>query len=211
MRRRQLWGSQAVGAALFLRNQESDGALCFPKILALDLALDFGMGEEGVGTCKKYSQFGVSGKEIPHLWALPVQIREGWGPLMWPKWVTGKTHQICLSHIFSLHTGGPLGPQWAYTTPDQPTLVGPLVPCTLHHNHSPANKSAACNSVLCPHPLAVVMRMGEEAIRTNCTTIPECIANRAAGLRVAKFGPFLAFWPLWALLGPLAPLGLREA
>ena len=55
------------GTHFFLRNQESDGALCFQKILALDLTLDFGMGEEGVGTCKKYSQFGVSGK-ISHIY-----------------------------------------------------------------------------------------------------------------------------------------------
>ena len=52
-----------MGDTLFLRNQESDGALCFQKILASD----FGMGGEGVGTCNKYSQFEVSGK-IPHIY-----------------------------------------------------------------------------------------------------------------------------------------------
>ena len=60
-------GFPGRGDHTFLGGARIGWGPCFQKILALDLTLDFEMGEEGVGTCKKCSQFGVSGK-ISHIY-----------------------------------------------------------------------------------------------------------------------------------------------
>ena len=66
-------------------------------------------------------------KDFPHYWALPVQWREGWGPLGVAKsWLLGiGTLGKIYRFLAYKHRGGAHGALCgAYTTPDQPTLVG---------------------------------------------------------------------------------------
>ena len=126
-----MWGSH-----LFWWNQESGGALCSQKILALDFALDFGMGGGGGWDLEKMRSVWVFRKDFPHLWALGNQRKKGWGPLMWPKlsYRGNGPKSYRISRVFLAHTPGahganrPIAPVWGLVQlPIHPPKVGQLV------------------------------------------------------------------------------------
>ena len=87
---------------------------CFRKVLGLDL----GMGRGGGWDLQKMQSVLGFRKDFLHLWALPVQIRKGWGPLMWPKWGYRENPLGFYRIVFSLYTqGAPMGPLWAHSGP----------------------------------------------------------------------------------------------
>ena len=77
-RLRQPWWSQALGTPLFLGKQGYVGSL-FPKTIGPFFKR--GGGEGGWDLQKMRPDPGFR-KDFPHYWALPVQCREGWGPLV---------------------------------------------------------------------------------------------------------------------------------
>ena len=101
VRRTRLWGSQPVGVTLFLGESGYDGAL-FSKNIGLGL---LGWRGGGWDLQKIQSVWGFR-KDFPHLWTLLVQIREGWGPLMWPKWGYRENPWGFYRIVFSLYTQG---------------------------------------------------------------------------------------------------------
>ena len=81
------------------------------------------MEGRGVGTCKKYSKFDLSGK-ISHIYGpcLSKSAKDG-APDVAKVGLLGKPTGEGLAFFSFTH----MGALWAYTTPDQPTLVGQLV------------------------------------------------------------------------------------
>ena len=128
LRRRQLWGCWDMGVSLFLGDQESGGAPCSQKILALD----FGMGGgRGLGLAKNPISFGFP-ERFPTFMGLACPKEERMGPPGVAKIeLYGKWAEIEVSH-FARISRAYKGDQaycpglGAYTTPDTPAQGGPV-------------------------------------------------------------------------------------
>ena len=109
-------GFPGRGDQTFLGGARIGWGPLFPKNIGLGFGPGFWDGGGGGWDLQKIQSVWGFRKDFPHLWALPVQIRKGWGPLMWPKWGYRENPPDFFYRIFfSLHTGGP----WAHSGPIQ--------------------------------------------------------------------------------------------